>query len=533
MTRAAGGRRAPALANLAASLGPAFAVLVVVAAMTVAPRTAAAQQYPAADSALVGRILLAEDQRDTSRATYAEGMRNEDARIRVIARRAYVRSNDPRFAMRDSVLPKLPDPPKYDDPDWRYRYRRLGNRNDNCRELREALSDSAWAVRLRAADLVTSACANDSTIAATMHAWVGDLPASGARRPGEVSWHAAAHGLVALTHVAPADARAAMPRYSTSPIPQVRTYAARAATVLADTTTLVRLAGDGDDNVKEAAITGLATLGDHAHDLAVIAALNARGYQAVRAAARELRETPMRGVALSAAITNAIRLRGDSSETSRDARRAVVDLIAEFATPPDWPRIAPLAADFDCTIAAAVATLGNKLGDAAVQPKCTPFPVALPPDAVRLALGAEVRVRVTMADSSGGGSFVVRMRGDVAPIMAARVVQLVQSGYYDNRPWHRVEHDFVIQGPGENEYVGNPRYIRDELGTVPHARGTVGMSTRAHDTGDAQWFVNLKDNPRLGRDYTVFAEVTDGIDVVDAILEGDVVARMEVVGGGR
>jgi len=44
--------------------------------------------------------------------------------------------------------------------------------------------------------------------------------------------------------------------------------------------------------------------------------------------------------------------------------------------------------------------------------------------------------------------------------------------------------------------------------------------TRGHDTGDAQWFVNLKDNLRLGRDYTVFAEVTEGMDVVDGILEG-------------
>jgi cyclophilin family peptidyl-prolyl cis-trans isomerase len=47
------------------------------------------------------------------------------------------------------------------------------------------------------------------------------------------------------------------------------------------------------------------------------------------------------------------------------------------------------------------------------------------------------------------------------------------------------------------------------------------MSTRGHDTGDAQWFVNLRDNLRLGRDYTVFAEVVSGIEVVDGILEGD------------
>ena len=90
----------------------------------------------------------------------------------------------------------------------------------------------------------------------------------------------------------------------------------------------------------------------------------------------------------------------------------------------------------------------------------------------------------------------------------------------------------MIQGgsPGANEYVSSVRdYLRDELGTVPHVRGTVGMSTRGHDTGDAQWFVNLKDNLRLNKDYTVFGEIVDGIDVVDGILEGDVIQRIEVV----
>jgi cyclophilin family peptidyl-prolyl cis-trans isomerase len=114
--------------------------------------------------------------------------------------------------------------------------------------------------------------------------------------------------------------------------------------------------------------------------------------------------------------------------------------------------------------------------------------------------------------------------------MAARILTLVRAGYYDGGNWHRVEPDFVIQGggPGTNEYVGYPHYLRDELATIAHPRGTVGMSTRGHDTGDAQWFINLRDNPRLVRDYTVFAEVVDGIGVVDGILEGDRVATMRV-----
>ena len=61
--------------------------------------------------------------------------------------------------------------------------------------------------------------------------------------------------------------------------------------------------------------------------------------------------------------------------------------------------------------------------------------------------------------------------------------------------------------------------------------GAVGISTRGRDTGDAQIFIDLVDNPRLDHDYTVFAQVLNGIDVVDRILEGDAIERIEIVTG--
>jgi cyclophilin family peptidyl-prolyl cis-trans isomerase len=116
--------------------------------------------------------------------------------------------------------------------------------------------------------------------------------------------------------------------------------------------------------------------------------------------------------------------------------------------------------------------------------------------------------------------------------MSSRVLELAEAHYYDGGNWHRVDADFVIQGagPGTNEYVGYNTYIRDELSTIAHPRGTIGMSTRAHDTGDAQWFINLKDNPRLVQDYSVFAEVIEGMDVVDGIMEGDRILTVRVRG---
>ncbi|MCX5760776.1 MAG: peptidylprolyl isomerase, partial [Gemmatimonadetes bacterium] len=292
------------------------------------------------------------------------------------------------------------------------------------------------------------------------------------------------------------------------------------------------LARDKNDNVKEAAIDALAKVSGHADDRLFRSALEARGYQAVRAGARALKGSVASPELRRATIAAAVRLRRDSSETSRDARMEVMARIAEFADTSVARSVAALAADFDCEVAKSAAATATTLGTP-TEPRCTPFVRTLPADAVRLALGADVQLRVVMAPASGGGSFVVRLRGDVAPIMAARILALVRTHYYDSLAWHRVEPDFVIQGPsrGDNEYVGHPRFLRDELGTVPHVRGTVGMSTRGHDTGDGQWFVNLKDNLRLGRDYTVFGEITEGIEVSDVVLEGDVILRIEVIKG--
>jgi cyclophilin family peptidyl-prolyl cis-trans isomerase len=130
-----------------------------------------------------------------------------------------------------------------------------------------------------------------------------------------------------------------------------------------------------------------------------------------------------------------------------------------------------------------------------------------------------------------GGAFEVRLFPDDAPATVARFVQLARKGYYSGLTFHRVAPNFVLQGgsPGANEYMGDGPFMRDELGLRTHARGTLGISTRGRDTGDAQIFINLADNPRLDHNYTVFAEVTAGMDVIDAIVEGDVIERVDVL----
>jgi cyclophilin family peptidyl-prolyl cis-trans isomerase len=423
-------------------------------------------------------------------------MRHADARIRVLAQRARGRILDPVFASRDA-LPPSAAPVAWPEPAWRQRYRALSAQPIDCAALRTALGDSVWAVRLRAADLTTAECAQDDRLAEVLRGWIDALPSTTTRRrAGGVSWHAGAHAIVAFARLRPQAARPRVVRLATHVRWEVRAYAARAAAVLSDTARLRMLARDTNRNVREIAIDALSKLTAHAYDELFLEALEGQGPQVVRAAAIALKGSPRADVP-QAALAAFERWVARGSESERDVRVALLEAAGRPASDDRPPAVRS----------------------------------ELPQRAVALVLGEDVRLRVTIAGSSGGGSFVVRLRGDVAPIMAARVLELARNGYYDRTTWHRVEHDFVIQGggPGANEYIGHPRYFRDELGTLPHVRGTIGMSTRGHDTGDAQWFINLKDNLRLGRDYTVFAEVVEGIDVVDGILEGDVIAEMREV----
>jgi len=464
--------------------------------LTAAALPAQSPVLTSADSALVGRILLAEDRRDTTDSALVEGEQHSNPRLQLLARRARARIVDPQFVERDS-FPGLRPPPTWPEPEWRLRYRALTEQKDDCQALRVALLDSVWHVRLHAVDLISMSCWSDDSLIATLRDWVDSLPANTSSRVrGGVSWHPAAHAIVALARVRPAGARRRLDKLAAHNQWQVRMYAARAAALISDTNRLRRLARDSNDNVREVAIEGLSKLTEHASDDVYLAALNAKGAQVVRAAAIALAGSKRAGV--RAAANGAFdKWVARNIASARDVRVALLEAAGRPATDDKPPTIKS----------------------------------QLPPEVVDLALGTEIRLRVTLSRASGGGGFTVRLRGDVAPMMAARILALARSGYYDGLTWQRVEPDFVIQGgsPGANEYVGLAQYLRDELGTLPHVRGTVGMSTRGHDTGDAQWFVNLKDNLRLNRDYTVFAEVIDGIDVVDGIMEGDQIVSIRSV----
>ncbi|MYA43501.1 MAG: peptidylprolyl isomerase, partial [Gemmatimonadetes bacterium] len=132
---------------------------------------------------------------------------------------------------------------------------------------------------------------------------------------------------------------------------------------------------------------------------------------------------------------------------------------------------------------------------------------------------------------AGLGDIVIALRPHLAATNADRFARLAAEGYFDGLTFHRVEPNFVIQGgsPHANEFAGDGPYSRDEISGAAHWRGTVGLSTRGRDTGDAQMFINLVDNLRLDFNYTIYGVVVEGMEVVDAIQEGAVIETAEVL----
>lgn len=404
---------------------------------------------------------------------------------------------------------------------------RAGASAPDCRAIVAATRDRHPYVALTAIDSLGAPCADSAGAA---HALVGIITRARTGLPSH-AWQAPAHALRALAHVAPEAAAPLAARAASAPRWQERAYAARAAAVMDLRPLLFRLAGDPDPNVREAAVSGLAQRVKHGADSTYIAALGSTGYQAVLAAAEALAGTPDTAAVLPAVLSTLDRLTARRSENARDPRLALLRRIGELGNAGTAPRLERYVADFDTTVAATAAGLISRWTGRTVEPRPEPLPLR----SERLAdvlLTRDLRFRVTMAPASGGGTFVVRVFTSEAPATAAHLVRLARTGYYNGLALHRVEPNFVVQGggPGETEYIGDSVFMRDELGRTTHARGTVGISSRGRDTGDAQWFINLADNPLLDHEYTVFGEIVSGRAVAERIVEGDRMARVEVLG---
>lgn len=390
-------------------------------------------------------------------------------------------------------------------------YVRRGAGANGCGPIETLTVDSDLHVGLAALDALGDLCKNDEELTARVAAQV--------RVPSAVgSWHRDTHAFVALAKRSPKDAAVSMEVFVTHPVWWVRMYAAGAAAVAGDLQRLERLAYDAHDNVREAALEPLRRLKKAEADPAIVAALSQTDVQLLRTAALLLKNSPRDTALFRPIITTLMRLTKQRKETSRDTRVALLDAIAVHASQDDANELEPLLRDFDPKVAEKAAQLITQLTGKVALPAAVPPARGWPQAFYNLR-------QCVVVQMASGGAFRMAMLPGNAPVTVDRFLRLATTDrYYDGLTIHRVVPNFVIQGgsPGANEYAGHKEYMRDEVG-ARNTRGSVGLSTRGRNTADAQFFVNLVDNPRLNYDYTVFATVLPAdMPVVDKIQEGDV-----------
>ena len=119
-----------------------------------------------------------------------------------------------------------------------------------------------------------------------------------------------------------------------------------------------------------------------------------------------------------------------------------------------------------------------------------------------------------------------------APNTVANFIKLAKEGYYDGLNFHRVIPNFMIQGGCPNKRGdGGPGYKIDcELtgGNQHHDRGVLSMAHAGRNTGGSQFFIchSRENTAHLDRNHTCFGKVTKGLEVIDAIKQGDEIQKI-------
>lgn len=140
------------------------------------------------------------------------------------------------------------------------------------------------------------------------------------------------------------------------------------------------------------------------------------------------------------------------------------------------------------------------------------------------------------------GDMKVSLYTEDTPNTVSNFVKLINDGYYDGLKWHRVIPDFVIQGGCPNSKdgasgmpgTGGPGYQIDceiDGENQYHDRGVLSMAHAGRNTGGSQFFVchSRTNTAHLDRNHTCFGKVIEGLEVIDAIEEGDAILSMEIL----
>ena len=133
------------------------------------------------------------------------------------------------------------------------------------------------------------------------------------------------------------------------------------------------------------------------------------------------------------------------------------------------------------------------------------------------------------------GDMIAELYDNETPITTDNFKKLINEGFYNGLNFHRVLPDFVIQGGCPNGTgAGGPGYnIPCEVHAEKqyHDRGVLSMAHAGRNTGGSQFFIchSRNNTSHLDRNHTCFGKVTDGLDIIDLIQQGDKINSIEII----
>jgi cyclophilin family peptidyl-prolyl cis-trans isomerase/HEAT repeat protein len=300
---------------------------------------------------------------------------------------------------------------------------------------------------------------------------------------------------------------------------------------------------DGSVSVRVAAIDAMSTrLGPAILDRIELWALDedwrvrvaaARAAGRAGASAQELGETLFRDADRRVAVAYLEGISGGKSadelvleaikEDDLAVRGAAVALVVERD---HLDQLALLQRAFDASPGNDWIELRETIAEAMNELRGDGMPMARPRPTLEPSQWVDVVTAPTVVEiETERGVIAVELYAEDAPIHVASFLSRVDAGFYDGLIWHRVVSNFVIQGgdPRGDGWGSDGETVRDEINRRRYGRGAVGMPKAGKDTGGCQIFITHLPTPHLDGNYTVFGQVLEGFDVVDAIEAGDAI----------
>ena len=132
-----------------------------------------------------------------------------------------------------------------------------------------------------------------------------------------------------------------------------------------------------------------------------------------------------------------------------------------------------------------------------------------------------------------GKSFTIRLQPNKAPITVNSFVFLAQEGFFDGVSFHRVLDGFMAQG-GDPTGTGSGgpgyQFVNEDSNLMFDRAGVVAMANTGRDTNGSQFFIAFGAIPHLNGDYTIFGQVEEGMETVNALTRRDPSGRPDFVG---